>query len=185
MTKRFAGLLACLAFSFGLLSSGAAEAWKHQRVQRFQPRFSLSIAGGLTLYDGVYYDAMGEYTATAFSQAQTGVGAHFWVHPNFSLDLGLDANFVADYDTGEGWAYLSLKPGVRARVSIFYFRAALDLAFGDPDHTMLFGFLLGVGVRIPIGRTVRFFSELDYQFLFASDYGYMPFNFKLGLEFMF
>lgn len=188
--KRMLLLICSLAtLAVVLIPPDPAEGyWRYRREHRFQPRFSMSVAGGLTFYDGYFYDEYGVYRDTSFSHALAAVNGHFWVHPNVSLDLGLSAHFLTYFYEDAGWGYFSIKPGIRARVGLFYFRGALDIAFGDPGiregGPFLFGFLFGAGIRFPVGPRLRFFGEIDYQYIFC-DGAYMPIYFQLGMEFMF
>lgn len=187
--KIFRGILLALACSsmFALIPSHAdAYRGRHRynRHMNFKPRFALSVSAGLTLYDSTYEDEFGLYEDTAFSHGIIGVSGHYWIHPNVSLDLGLDSHFITDYDARQSWGYVSLKPGARLRFGMFYLRGALDLAFADRKDPVLFGFLIGAGIRIPVTRKMRFFSEMNYQYLAGSGY-MMPVHFKGGLEMVF
>lgn len=182
--KRVLLALSCLSFLWLAAPSQADARWGHHRHHRFQPRMAISLTGGLTLYDGEYVDEYGTYTDTALSHGIIGVGAHLWIHPNLSLDLGIDSHLITDYDTGEEWGYISFKPGARVRFGLFYLRGALDFAFGDAKSPVLIGFLVGAGIRVPISRRLRFIAEVDYQFLAGNGF-VMPVNAKAGVEFVF
>jgi len=151
-------------------------------VYRFRPRFALSVAGGLHFVDTFVDDTM------PLTYGMLSLNGHLWVHPNLSIDLGLGTHFVTNGIDSE-WGYFSIKPGVRAKFGIFYLRGALDIALTGKNQALhkrvaLFGFLIGAGLRIPVGRRVRLFGEIDYQILFADIY-YMPFYGQAGVEVVF
>lgn len=153
------------------------------RVYHFRPRFSVSFSGGLHFVDAF------EDGATALTHGMAELGTHLWLHPNLSIDLNLGTHFLIDDVNGVEWGYMSVKPGFRAKFGIFYLRGALDLAITGRAHekhkrAVLFGFLLGAGLRIPVGRKVRIFGEIDYQILFADIY-YMPVYGQAGIEVVF
>jgi len=180
--KKLGWVVAC--FSLLVMFSNTADAYRHYRGKRFTPRFAASLSGGLTVYNNEYVDQFGVYEDAAFSHGIVGVSGHFWIHPSLSIDLGLDYHFLTDYQSGNGVAFTSIKPGVRVKFGIFYLRGALDMAFGEGKKAMLFGFLAGAGVRVPIARRVRVFGELDMHVLFGTGY-VLPLNFKSGLEVVF
>lgn len=155
----------------------------------FRPQFSLTISGGLHFVDVYSQDTRYQQDAYGLGHGMLEIGAHLWIHPNLSIDLGVGGHFTTPQIPGvASWGYISLKPGIRARLGVFYIRGAVDLIFGERDQRRptiaLFGFLVGAGIRIPVGRSLRLFAEIDYQFLFAETY-YMPFYGQVGLEFMF
>lgn len=167
--------------------------WRYRgrkNTYTYRPRFALSVSGGVHFVD-TYMSDIYDDVAYAFSFGVLELGGHLWIHPNLSIDLAVGAHLVTDDVNGATWGYVSVKPGIRARFGWFYLRGALDLAFSEGSDTgalrrrpVLFGFLLGAGVRVPITRRVRAFGELDFQFLF-SDFFFMPFYGKVGLEFVF
>lgn len=189
---------AALCFWLTVLSPSSAEAYWGYRQYReappapaFRPRFGISLSGGLHFVD-FYNDS-----SYAFTYGVVEGGAHLWIHPNISLDLGIGTHFLANNWSGQGWGYVSFKPGARFRFGLFYLRTALDIGVGTPqspsasrsraaeETVMLFGLLVGLGVRVPVSRHVRLFAELDYQFNFAPDPLMMPFYGKLGVEVVF
>ncbi|TNE43450.1 MAG: hypothetical protein EP343_33430 [Deltaproteobacteria bacterium] len=169
--------------------------WRYRgnrSTYRFQPRFALSISGGLHFVD-TYINTQDAYNdfSPAFAFGMFELGGHLWVHPNLSIDLAVAGHLTFSDIVGADWGYVSIKPGIRARFGYFYLRGALDIAFSEEPNRansyrrpILFGFLIGVGVRVPVSRMVRVFGELSYQFMF-SDFFYMPFYGKVGLEFVF
>jgi hypothetical protein len=187
--------LACISL---LWPNNEADAyWGYQRWrdggyhsgQRFQPRFSMTLSGGFHFID-TYVDDYGD-VSHPFTYGMMELGGHVWVHPNISIDLNVGAHLAMNNLIGAEWGYVSVKPGARVRFRWFYLRGALDIAFSDRQEyykqkrrPILFGFLVGMGVRIPVGYRMRLFAELDYQFLF-TDYYYMPFYGQLGLEYIF
>ncbi len=151
---------------------------------RFRPRFALSLTGGVHFVD-TYSDIPG----VTFGFGILELGGHLWVNPHLSLDLALGTHLAMDNYYENRWGYVSFKPGIRARFGWFYLRAALDLAIGEAiasthQGPVLFGFLVGLGVRIPISRLIRLIGEIDYQFMFANVF-FMPFYGKIGVEFVF
>lgn len=143
----------------------------------------MTLSGGLHFLDDV------DGTPTALTYGLAEVGGHLWIHPNLSLDLNVGAHFITDDIDGFEWGYVSVKPGIRAKFGIFYLRGALDLVItGDRSarhkRAVLFGFLLGAGIRVPVSRRVRLFAELDFQVLFADVY-YLPFYGQAGIEVVF
>jgi hypothetical protein len=150
---------------------------------RFRPRFSMTLSGGLHFVDAL------EDGTTPLTYAMAELGTHLWIHPNLSIDLNLGTHFITDDIDGHEWGYFSIKPGIRAKFGIFYLRGALDIALTNDrgarhKRPVLFGFLIGAGIRVPVARRVRLFAELDYQFLFADVY-YMPFYGQTGIEVVF
>jgi len=158
---------------------------------RSRPRFSLSLAGGIHFVDTYMDDEYDDYS-NSFTTGMLELGAHLWLNSVISLDLNAGAHITVNDMTGSEWGYVSFKPGIRIRFGHYYIRGALDLAISEePDNRhnstrrpFLFGFLLGVGLRVPVSRHVRLFAELDYQFLFSDIY-YMPFYGQLGIEYVF
>lgn len=154
----------------------------HVAVYRFRPRFAMTLSGGLHFVDHFAQDT----TPLAYGMLE--LGGHLWIHPNLSIDLNVGTHFVTDGIDSE-WGYFSIKPGIRAKFGLFYIRGALDIALTGRDQARhrraaLFGFLIGAGIRVPVGRRVRLFGEIDYQFLFADIY-YMPFYGQAGVEVVF
>ncbi|MCK6510286.1 hypothetical protein L6R29_10000 [Myxococcota bacterium] len=190
--------LACL-FWVSLPAQEAEAYWGYRNYtverQTFRPRFSVTLAGGLHFVD--FFDN-GSY---GFTYGLIEAGGHLWVHPNISIDLNVGGHLTANNWSGQGWGYLSIKPGARFRFGIFYLRAAVDLGFGSPQVSpttatdmrsrskesslFLFGILMGAGLRIPVSRHVRVFGELTYQFNFSPDPLYMPFYGQVGVEVVF
>lgn len=194
MKKVLLFLAAMVCFGAITLPAENADAhWRYRRYKRFKrtfrPVFSMTASGGLHFVD--VYDTNSNYLndSYAFAYGMAEVGGHLWIHPNLSLDLNVGGHFVTPqgYDN-RGWGYVSIKPGIRARMRWFYVRGALDITAGADDarrnSAVLFGFLLGVGARVKVTRRLRLFAEIDYQYLFADRF-YMPFYGQLGLEFMF
>ena len=180
-------LLASL-FSMILLLPFSAEA-KYRpfryRGHSFRPRFAISASAGFTMYDNEYYDENGAYDEASFSHGVLGVGAHLWIHPSLSLDLGFDAHFITNYETNNSWSYVSFKPGVRVLfLKAFYLRGALEIAScGETKDPFLLGFLVGGGIRVRMGWRLRAFGEVDFQYIITNN-TMLPVNFKLGIEYI-
>lgn len=191
----FLALPTAFCLWLAVFSPSTADAyWGYRQYEAsapaFRPRFGVSLSGGLHFVD--FFDD----ASYAFTYGVVEGGLHLWLHPNISLDLGIGTHLLANNWTGQGWGYVSFKPGARFRFGLFYARVALDIGVGSPqmspraraaaeDTVMLFGILVGLGVRIPVSRHVRLFGELDYQFNFAPDPLMMPFYGKLGVEVVF
>lgn len=168
--------------------------WQYNNAStyRFRPRFALSLTGGFHFVDNYVHpgDPYNDFSP-AFSFGMVELGGHLWVHPNISIDLAVAGHLAFNNLSGAEWGYISLKPGFRARFGWFFVRGALDVAFSEaPDRAtsrrrpVLFGLLVGIGIRIPVSRVVRVIGELDYE-VFFSDIVYMPLYGKVGLEFVF
>lgn len=179
--KKFGLLLGCFLM---FASSAEANRGYYRRANTFKPTFALSASAGLTMYEGLYEDNIGVYEDVSLAHGIVGIAGHLWVHPNLSLDLGLDYQFITDFDTNRSFSYVSLKPGIRVRHRRIYVRGALDVGVAQGQDPIVFGFLIGVGARVPISHQLRFFGEIDFQVIAAAGY-VLPFNAKLGVEMMF
>jgi len=197
MKKLLMVLTALFCLGAFLLPPDTAEAyWGYRRYkrynhQKFRPRFSLSFSGGLHFVD-VYGSSRGRITSEdySFAFAVFEAAGHLWIHPNLSLDLALGTHILTKDGTGDSFAYGTVKPGVRLKLGrLLYLRGAFDLAFSGENarhKVLMYGFLVGIGIRAKISRYTRFFAELDYQMRFSADRPYiMPFYGQIGFEVMF
>ena len=126
-------------------------------------RLGLTVSEGALMFEGTAY--RGKVGLELMPSLDFG-----W----FGVDLG--AAVVVEPPV----AFL-LRPGVRFRLSVFYFRPALNFLL-TPITTS--GALFAVGAEIPIGASFRFVAEFDASLWFQA-VGVVPLDGRLGVSYGF